>query len=352
MFFHLIYSTCILLLNYNSNNNLNSKTDEIIDGTFQIKLKNAPNIYFFIIDAMMPLDKYEDFYGTKLNKFRDIFSSNGFSYYKKTLNIYDSTADNFTALFFLDEIYNLNFGLENKKLKSNIPAKYPSVLKDKYKPKLIYTLNQLGYEFKWLGNIYANCSRYNYKYCLSNKKENYIDFYLLQAFLKKTPVLQIFNIITEFEIIKKNINFNNKIDSINKFNEFIISNNDYLEKNRPSFFFLHDLQTHWPYIVDSNCNYKRFRGKLNIEGYKNSYLCAVKKISKIIKTINKFDNNAIIVFQSDHNWEMALNSEEKFGNRKEIFNLIKFVNKCDEELAENFNNIKVMKYIVNCIQEN
>ena len=29
-----------------------------------------------------------------------------------------------------------------------------------------------------------------------------------------------------------------------------------------------------------------------------------------------FDDDPIIIFQSDHNWEMALNSEEKFGNRK------------------------------------
>ena len=34
------------------------------------KLENTPNIYFFVIDAMMPLDKFENFYEVELNDFR------------------------------------------------------------------------------------------------------------------------------------------------------------------------------------------------------------------------------------------------------------------------------------------
>jgi len=351
MFFNLIYSTIIFAINYyDYNSKIISNSKKIINNKPVTKIRNLPNIYFFVIDAMMPLDKFENFYGIELNDFKNLYLRNNFFYYKNSFNTYEGTAENFTSLFFLEEIYDPNYNIEDKKFKKNIYATFPAILTNQYSVKLISDLNNLGYKFKWVGNIYADCSRYNYKYCLSNKKENYIDLYLLQAFLQKTPILQIFNILTEFEIIKKNLNLNNKFDSINKLNNFISSNQNYLENNKPTFFFMHDLQTHSPYIVDKNCNYKKFDGGLNIEGYKNSYLCVVKKISNIIDTLNKFDNNPIIIFQSDHNWEMSLNSNEKFGDRKEIFNLIKLNDKCKKNLPENPNNIAITKYILSCLK--
>ena len=351
MFFNLFYSTIIFLINYKDYNDkkisLNLKK-EVNYKTIK-KLENIPNIYFFVIDAMMPLDKFENFYEVELNDFKDLYLKNNFSYYKNTFNPYDGTAENFTSFFFLEEIYDPNYKLEDKKLKPNIYATFPSILTNQYESKLISNLNYLGYQFKWIGNIYADCSKYNYKYCLSNKKENYIDLYLLQAFLKKTPLPQIFNILTEVEVVKKKLNLNNKFDSINKLNKFISSNQNYLNYYKPTFFFIHDLQTHSPYIVDNNCDYKRFYGGLNLEGYKNSYLCVIKKISQIIKTLNMFDDDPIIIFQSDHNWEMALNSEEKFGNRKEIFNLIRLSDKCKENLPNNLNNYRITNHILNCL---
>ena len=46
----------------------------------------------------------------------------------------------------------------------------------------------------------------------------------------------------------------------------------------PTFFFIHEMEAHEPYFVDSNCKDKRFPGNYNLEGYKNSYLCVIKKI--------------------------------------------------------------------------
>ena len=192
MFFNLFYSTIIFLINYKDYNDkkisLNLKK-EVNYKTIK-KLENTPNIYFFVIDAMMPLDKFENFYEVELNDFKDLYLKNNFSYYKNTFNPYDGTAENFTSFFFLEEIYDPNYKLEDKKLKPNIYATFPSILTNQYESKLISNLNYLGYQFKWIGNIYADCSKYNYKYCLSNKKENYIDLYLLQAFLKKTHCLK------------------------------------------------------------------------------------------------------------------------------------------------------------------
>ena len=118
----------------------------------------------------------------------------------------------------------------------------------------------------------------------------------------------------------------------------------------PTFFFIHEMEAHEPYFVDSNCKDQRFPGNYNLEGYKNSYLCVIKKISKIIKTIEEFDPNSIVVFQSDHSWIMSTQSEEKFGKRNNIFNLIKNNAICKKNLPNNPNNINTLKYILNCLK--
>ena len=95
---------------------------------------------------------------------------------------------------------------------------------------------KLGYEFKWIGNKFADCSRYNYEYCLYNKKENYIDLYLLKSFLDKSPIIKIFDKLTEIKFIRNLLKLNYNQDAISKFNNFLIANKDYIKKNKPTFF--------------------------------------------------------------------------------------------------------------------
>ena len=106
MFFNLIYSTIIFVSNYyDYNSKIISNSKKIINNKSVTKIQNLPNIYFFVIDAMMPLDKFENFYGIKLNDFKNLYLRNNFFYYKNSFNTYEGTAENFTSLFFLEEIY-------------------------------------------------------------------------------------------------------------------------------------------------------------------------------------------------------------------------------------------------------
>jgi hypothetical protein len=240
---------------------------------------------------------------------------------------------------------------DDKRLKPHIYKTFPTFLKKEYQPKLLKELNQLGYSFKWVGNYSQNCSYTNFRYCLSNKKENFIDLYTLQAFLNKSPLVQIFDNLIQFEFIQNNFNLN--ILHSNAFWEidnYITSNRDYLIDMEPTFFFIHDMETHEPYFVDSNCNSKRFPGKYNLEGYKNSYLCVIKRISNIIKTIDQLDTNAIVIFQSDHNWIMSTKSEEKYGERNNIFTLIKNNKICKKQIPNNPNNLNSIKYFIDCLK--
>jgi len=310
-----------------------------------------PNIYFFILDAMMPLNEFKDYYKEDLSNFENFYNQKNYIYYKDTINFYPDTEDTLTSFFFLDEIFIEDRNYENNNLKPNIYRKFPALLRQEYNPILISELNKLGYEFKWIGNSFADCSKYNYRYCLSEKKEEYIDLYLLQSFLKKTPLVQIFNKLTEPDIIQKYLRINQRGDAIGKLKKFLISNKDYIE-TKSTFYFIHHMHPHWPYKHDEQCNYKNFPGNTNFEGYKNSYLCVIKSITNIIKVIEQSDENAMVIFQSDHSWEMSKISESKYGNRRQIFNLVKNNIQCNKTMTKRLNNIQITNYLIGCLKNN
>ena len=347
---NLFFSTFIFVTEFYSKKKINEVLD---NGNNQIIKKiKKPNIYFFILDAMMPLNEFENFYRKDLSNFRNFYIKKNYEYFRNTLNLYPNTTEILTSLFYLEEEIFVDYKKGDKKniYRSNIYKPFPGIMNKQYNPKLVSELKQLGYEFKWIGNSFANCSRYNYEYCLTNKKEQYIDLYLLQAFLKKTPFLQIFNKLTEVGVVQKYLQINQRNDAISKMRKFIIFNESYL-KNNSTFYFIHHMSPHWPYRHDENCNYKKFEGKTNFEGYKNSYLCVIKKIKDIIKIIDQIDKEAIVIIQSDHSWEMSNISEIKYGNRMQIFNLIKKNIQCDKTIRTGLNNTQIISYLVNCLKK-
>jgi hypothetical protein len=354
LIFNFIYSGIVLfpkLIAFKTDNNI-IKLKEADSIKFISDKTNKPNIYFFISDAMKPLNEFKDFYKIKLNDFEKLYKKNGYNYYNDTSNLYVWTEPVLTGFFFLEEdIYKSDSADTNKILKPNIYKTFPTLLKDGYISPLIRELNNLNYRFKWIGNYSQNCSNTNYKYCLNNAKKNFIDKYTLQAFLSKSPLVQIFDNLIQLKFV--NQFFDLKIlhsDAIWEIDNFININQNYIKNMEPTFFFIHEMEAHEPYFVDSNCKDQRFPGNYNLEGYKNSYLCVIKKISKIIKTIEEFDPNSIVVFQSDHSWIMSTQSEEKFGKRNNIFNLIKNNAICKKNLPNNPNNINTLKYILNCLK--
>ena len=60
----------------------------------------------------------------------------------------------------------------------------------------------------------------------------------------------------------------------------------------------------------------------------------------------------MVVFQSDHSWEMSKISEIEYGNRKKIFSLIKNNIKCETSIPEGLNNIQIANYLINCLKDN
>ena len=83
-----------------------------------------------------------------------------------------------------------------------------------------------------------------------------------------------------------------------------------------------------------------------INDYKLSSLCVLKKISEFIRYIEKFDNNAGIIIQGDH----GFSENNDFSRRdKYIFNLVKIPSNCNLSLKSITNNINTFKNILKCI---
>jgi hypothetical protein len=303
--------------------------------------KKKENIYFFILDGMQPIKEFEKYY--KLNK-KDflIYTKNkNYNYIHNTSNFYDNTTHSLSAFFYLDEVFD-----EVGKLKVKHEILYPTLLRKNNKPDLLKNLDNLGYNFKWIGNFFAYCPKFNLRYCLNKNANTIIDPYLYINFFKQSPLMQTiwsFGVIFDFDF--------------NKYIYFDVNNGmgrltNYLKENdkshKPTFYFVHHMSPHWPYITSEECSYKNYSGNKNLLGYKSAYICTLKKIQETIEFLEMFDPNSIVVFQSDHNWVMSNNKREK----KMIFNLIKIGNNCKVDDKINLNNVNSIRLILSCITGN
>ena len=87
--------------------------------------------------------------------------------------------------------------LKNDELPQN-KYLYPSMLRNIEKTNLFKNLSSLEYNFKWAGNLYAYCPKFNLRYCLDKDKKGIIDIYLSLNFLQKSPFIPIATHLANF----------------------------------------------------------------------------------------------------------------------------------------------------------
>lgn len=309
-------------------------TSEII---YQDNLKlEKKNIYYLILDGMQPIKDFEQFYKIDLENYLSKYKKKNYLYIHNTESLHDNTAYSLSSMFYLDNVSDQS---------SKIP--FPVVMKSKIKPDLIYNLDNLGYDFKWIGNFFAYCPKYNLKYCLDKKDKPLIDNYLYINFFRQTPLIQSimnFGYIFNFDYNKFFFfKLNNGIGRLIKH----LKENEGFEK-KPTFYFIHHMSPHWPYVTNNDCSYKYYEGKKNLEGYKSSYLCVLNRIENLIDYLEKFDPDATVIFQSDHNWKLSENYQQ---DKKKIFNLIK-INNCKIGNDVNLHNVNTLRLVLSCITGN
>jgi len=315
--------------------------NQVITKKNSSKQNNRNNIYFVVVDGMMPIDDFEQFFKDKkdsLEDFKNEFRKYNYTYYTNTYNKYSRTNESLAAFFNLKNEIKKDLDRDRKIL-------FPEILKPNFNPNLIRELKKSNYEFKWIGNSWADCIKFNLNYCLQNSRKFYFDNYLISAFLSKTPLKQIFASLLEINFFKQNFNVFKKNNALKNFTEF----SQTAGFNKSTFYFIHHFHPHWPYVLDRNCNIKTPRDKSDINEYKENFLCVTNQIVDFIKYLEKNDKNAIVVFQSDHNWYLA-REYNKYGQGNKLFSLIKNNIMCNSTIPKNFNNVNTINYILKCIK--
>jgi len=339
VFFYLTFLVSLSqIFNFNKKSNI-AEIDKMDIVKFPDKLNNKKeNIYFFILDGMQPIEEFEKYYKLSEKNFLNYVEDKNYKYIHNTTNIYDNTTHSLAAFFYLDKIFD-----ENNKLKEKSKILYPTLLRKNNKPDLLNNLDNLGYDFKWLGNFFAYCPKFNLKYCLNKNTNTVIDTYLYINFFRQSPLIQTvmsFGYIFNFDFDRYiYFNVNNGMGRLTNY----LSESRKIDK--PTFYFIHHMSPHWPYITNKDCSYKKYPGNKNFEGYKSAYICTLKKIRETIKFLNEFDPNSTVIFQSDHNWVMSKNKQEK----KMIFNLIKTNDNCNAVSNINLHNVNTLRLVFSCM---
>ena len=333
---------------YKSKNYFEKNSNIKMNFIYKDNLKLAKeNIYYFILDGMQPIEDFEKYYDVELKEFLSFVKDNEYKYIKNSKNYYGNTIHDVSALFYLDKIF---LNREKEIFKENTNIIFPTLMRNTEKSNLMVNLKNLDYNFKWLGNFFAYCPKYNLKFCLDKKGKFFIDTYLYINFFRQTPIVQISWKIVSFFNYDWNKNFFYKLNNgIGRLYSHLEKNDNLILKNKPTFYFTHHMSPHWPYLTDSNCNYQYFPGRKNIEGYKNAYLCNLDRIIKIINFLNLKDPNAIVIFQSDHNGELTKHNPEE---KKKIFNLVKLGETCLIDETVNMSSINTMRLVLSCITGN
>lgn len=345
--------------------------------------KNNKNIYYIIMDAAISLNVYNDrIKKINVEKIISDFKEDNFTYIHNVESSYGSTA------WTLSQIINLSYFKNKNNLQNSIvKEKYPEIFRYFSESPLGKTLDEINYNFYWLGHSRLGCSGYNASLCFPNKKgldtlkrlfslnkvnpinENYV----LSNFLQKTPY----------------IDFNNKFFFLGKSaREYALSANDALnsymkfspklkKEKKKHFIFIHAelprlfyLPVYNPLTYNEDCSMlihskeeieelKRKSITLNVAEwrtyeftkplYEKNYQCFLKRVKEFIKFINEFDPDAVVVIQSDHG---TLDSpkllDEKGEYLNKIFTLAKVSNECENNLSNKIDNVNAIRLLLSC----
>lgn len=328
-----------------------------INLTYEVQdVENNRNIYLIINDEATSLELFEKYYNIEIkNKFLDEFKKYNYEYVSNSKSSYNQTELTFTSMFYLD--YFLD---EKSKRYKNTKNFYPQNLRIGYdEMPLIKLLNSINYKFYFIGNTRGNCKTFVKRNCLV-KEESFSNLLkqhksILEVLVLRSPYIPIYAKINEK--IKRSLkiplysNNYNENDAIEKF----INNVDTSNYPKNSFFLIHNLYPHAPYVYNEDCSQKKIKkeiittnntNKVDVsKGYFQNYICSLKKTLQFIKYLEKYDKDAIVIFQGDHGKYF-----EK-GNKLEkmkIFNLVKKNNSCSNRISNEIDNVNAIRYLIDC----
>ncbi len=316
------------------------------------------NIYFVILDAMIPLkmaNDYDIFTEKELSSLRQEFKRLGLKTIENSFSGYGSTQYSLASLMRLEYPYtrNLRDGL------------WPSMM---YQRQLKITVPELSKKrkngFVWLGNHGAPCIERSGQpwECVHNNTIQTI--MRISSTIYTNSIIEL--IINRLIWTKKRLMFvhdyDTSVEGGQRQLKHFIKNFDIDNQNRKNFHFIHQLSPHSPYSVNSECEESvKYIGESPefYEGYKDSYKCVISEVLDFTDYISAKDPDSIIIFIGDHgnllNYDIKSTSNRKIipklddkGNVLNIFNMIKAPENCFNSFGEPRLSNNAMIFALNC----
>ena len=352
-----IYQNFLKTQNYNSLNNHHFYFD--ILKLNELKKLQKKNVYYIILDGMMPLDlaKKHNLIKNLSNELTKLKEANLF-YINKSFSSY-----NFTHTT-IDSIWNLDYFKKETSLDIDFQG-YPKSqyrsIDTNFQTQLEYFLQKIDVNFYWLDNMMFSCKdsqnsgwyekQVHWK-CLDSSEYSKL-IHLASTRFRTTPIN---DFITKFFTKSDIININERTKGQLNLSTFTDKYFEKIKNKNPYFVFIHNMAPHWPFSLNKNCSRREYKvwaqTQYQYNGYKSSYLCMLNEIEKFMDYINKFDPKALVVIQSDHGWviredDIRMNKNDVY-DRARIFNAIKAPNDCN--LINNIpkNNINTIRFVLNC----
>ena len=310
------------------------------------------------MDGMTSLDYAKEKLGIDYTKHKNFLIKNNFE-------IVPSKSNYNTTYLSLASILQLNYVVNPSSPRYHDRNNFwPYILSNKEnKPNLIKILEKYGYNFRWYGNITASCKNYSYNKNFCSSSEIQSNYYVFNTFYLSTPIITILRKFFPDTMLNF---YGDKIDSLSNF----LNDDDKFSKNNKSLFtFIHHLSPHPPYIYNSDCSLKKnintSISSNEIDGYKDSYLCSLKRIEQFVDYLSKYDSTALIVITADHGWILEKSNSNQINEiingtagseiiknsmreKSKIYNSIKINKECKESLPKNLDNINSIRLILGC----
>tara|TARA_Y100000590_G_scaffold466786_1_gene643343 strand:+ start:184 stop:1857 length:1674 start_codon:yes stop_codon:yes gene_type:complete len=377
-------------INYFNQNKINNNVGTQYFNSDEISLiknKDNKNIYYVMLDQATSIEKYASYYNRDKDEILANLKKIGLSNVANTQSSNDTTPHTLSSMFNLtqplNELSNPNHTFSYDFFPVLISK---SRLIRNPKPMLLQALENINYDFIWVGNHFADCDFFNPDYCLYLKpfKNTFdklfkLNYYIFDSFSLNTPFKAFYARFINhkgFDIDLGDIFYEN--DGIRKFldnvNKLDINNKNY-------FFFIHHMMPHTPFIFNPDCSRRTSNTYYDKEfekvyaqafisdfddGYDSNYQCMIKRIKELTNYININDPEAIVIFQADHgryfikqakisfamntwNTEFTNKYDEKIlSERLDILSLFKVNKECEKYLGDKMDNINAVRLALSC----
>ena len=360
--FNILFTSIYFLYNSFKSTNLIINKQKIED----VSLPIHNNLYVIIVDDMISINDFEEIYSINLNEEFDKFKLLNSKYISGTYLNSNGTTENITNILKLSEI---NYNLKQFKFRfKNLNY----LMSNTQISPLLKHLEDNKYDFKFIGSSFIDCYFFNNKFCINEHKISFINFYVIDNFLKATPYI-FFRKYLKNELKKKN-----KFDYLSSRYKKLYKHNDAIDRllkfksieksEKKTFYLVHHLSPHDPHFFNSDCSFRNKILETNWsleqdykEGYKLAYICTLKKIHSLLKYVKEKEPESIVIIQGDSVTNSEI-TEYYFGttsaikylgdyykdSKVSIFSLLTTINNCKDQNFEYMSNIEVIKKFLTC----